>query len=75
MSIALFSLHPHPHPPTPHWLFKLLEGQSPVAFPKQTQQRGLAGSSVLAQWDSSQQSCWLQRCLLSVSLFFCLKLS
>lgn len=54
--IALFSLLPrppqllaspsHPHPPL---AFKLLGSQSPVAFPKQTQQRALMGaSSVLA---------------------------
>lgn len=37
---------PTPHPPL---AFKLLGSQSPVAFPKQTRQRALAGaSSVLA---------------------------
>ena len=39
----------HPHPTPPPLAFKLLGSQSPVAFPKQTQQRALMGaSSVLA---------------------------
>lgn len=45
------SYWPPPPTPTPHppLAFKLLGSQSPVAFPKQTQQRALMGaSSVLA---------------------------
>lgn len=72
--IALFSLHPHPPPPTPHWLLNSLGASHQLPSPSKLGSVHWREAVCWLQWDSSQQSCWLS-CLLSVSLFFCLKLS